>query len=226
MPLPNTSAQIHIANSALYRLGEKPLVSFDEGSQKANAVQELYADCRDTLLSWQSWPFATVRQPLGRLDITPPSDYRYYYRLPTEPWPLRVIDIDLAKRRIPYQREVAISPEGHDGTMRQFPAIATDAEAVVMRYVGRTGENIWSPLFTSTLIVYLAQAIAPAVSGKASLKQSLLLELYGQGSEPGLMQKLRDLVGYEDDPRPIPLPTAYLDVRGLAGAQAPTHYSW
>jgi hypothetical protein len=226
MALPNTSAQLHLANAALYRLGEKPIVSFDEGTQKANAIQEIYPDCRDTLLSWQSWPFATVRQQLARLDIIPPSDFAFYYRVPTEPFCLRVIDIDLQQRMIAYQREVAISPEGHDGTMRQIPAIATDAQTVVMRYVARTGEHIWSPLFTSTLIVYLAQAIAPAVSGKASLKQSLLIELYGQGSEPGMMQKLRDTAGYEDSPRAVPMPDTYIAVRGNLGATADARYWW
>lgn len=217
----DSNISIHIVNSALYRLGKSPITSFDEGTSQAGLARELYPDVRDTLLSWQAWPFATVRQSLSRLVAVPPSDYSYYYALPSIPAVLRVVDIDLTSRHIEYQREVYVNPEE---PADQKAVIATDCEAVIMRYVGRTVEGIWSPLFIATMAVWLAASMAPSISGKASLRQTLLFELYGNGKEAGLLAKLRDIVGYEDSPRAVPFPTDYEAVRGMGGGSAPTHY--
>jgi len=217
--MPDNNAAIHICNSALYRLGENPITSLEEGTDAANACKELYPDVRDIMLSWQAWPFATVRQSLAKLAAVPASDFASYYALPTLPYPLRLIDIDLESFRIPYQREVYVNPLDPND---QQNVIATDATAVVMRYVGRTTEGIWIPLFAATVAVYLAQALTASITGKASLKQGLLLELYGNGKEPGLMAKLRDIAGYEDSPREIPMPDTYLTVRDTTGGSAPT----
>jgi hypothetical protein len=220
----DSNVAIHIANSALYRLGENPITSFADGTPQAALCQELYPDVRDTLLSWQAWPFATVRQSLARLAVTPPSDYSYYYQLPIDPAVLRIIDIDLTSRQIDYQREVYVNPAN---PADQKAVIATNVTSVTMRYVGRTVEGIWSPLFVAAMAVWLAASMAPSISGKASLRQTLLLELYGQGREPGLLAKLRDITGYEDSPREAPFPTDYETVRGITGSNsAPTHYRW
>lgn len=216
-----SNAIIHLCNSALYRIGEEPISALDEGTVPANVCAALYADCADTLLTWQTWPFATVRQSLARLEYAPPSDYAYYYALPSQPRCLRIIDINLDHAGYGYQRELAIHPTDPND---QREAIATDAPAVVLRYIGRTLEGTWAPLFTQAVIVYLAQAICPSITGKASLKQSLLLELYGQGREPGLLEKLRQVIGHEDSPRQMPLPTSYLDVRGGYGSELNTRY--
>jgi hypothetical protein len=213
---------IHICNSALYRLGEPPMTSLLQGTTDANLCRALYPDVRDTLLSWQAWPFATVRQSLSRLDATPPSDYTTYYAFPTQPAVLRVIDIDLNHQQIDYQREIYVHPTE---PLHQQSVIATNAGSVTMRYIGRTSEGVWSPLFIATMAVWLAATMAPSVSGKASLRVSLLSELYGGQGEPGLLGKLRDITGYEDSPREIPMPTTYITGRdGMASA--PTTYGW
>jgi hypothetical protein len=221
--LADSNVSIHIANSALYRLGEQPITSFDQLTPTSDLCRELYPDVRDTLLSWQAWPFATVRQALTRLGVTPPSDFQFYYALPTLPAVLRVIDIDLTVRRIDYQREVYVNPNDPND---QQSVIATDVSSVVMRYVGRTSEGVWSPLFVATMAVWLAASMAPSISGKASLRQTLLMELYGGKGVPGLLDQLRTIAGYEDSPREMPMPIEYEAVRGGGGSSAPTYYSW
>lgn len=218
-----SNAVIHIVNSALYRLGEKPISSLEQGTETANVCQELYPDVRDTLLSWQAWPFATVRQALVRLSSKPPSDYKYYYGLPTELSIIRVVDIDLQQRSIEYQREIYVNP-GDPTDQRNV--IATDAETVVMRYIGRTSEGVWPGLFVATMAVYLAATIAPSISRKASLRDTLLIELYGAKGTTGLLDKLRDIVGYEDSPREMPMPTSYLDIRAASAGGASHIYTW
>jgi hypothetical protein len=220
----DNNVAIHICNSALYRLGEEPIASFAEGTPKADLCKEIYPDVRDTLLSWQAWPFATVRQSLSRLAASPLSDYSYYYQLPVDPAVLRVIDIDLTSRQIDYQREVYVNPAN---PAEQRAVIATNVTSVVMRYVGRTVEGIWSPLFVATMAVWLAASMEPSISRKPTMRATLLEELYGKGREPGLLAKLRDITGYEDSPRAVPFPTSYEAVRTIAGSDsAPTQYRW
>jgi hypothetical protein len=221
--MPDSAAVIHMVNSALYRLGEKPITSLDQGTPVSNLCRELYPDVRDTLLSWQAWPFATVRQSLSRLLATPLSDYSYYYALPAIPAVVRVLDIELTSRHADYQREIYLNPVN---PYDQQAVIATNVSSVIMKYIGVTSEGLWSPLFQSTLAVWLAATMAPNLSGKAQLRETLLTELYGAGREPGLLAKLRDIAGYEDSPRAMPLPTTYIDVRGSTGGTAPTTVWW
>ena len=207
---------LDIINHALYRLGESVITSVDEGTPTADLCKALYPSVRDTLLSWQAWPFATVRQSLVRLPATPVSDYLYYYRAPVNPVFLRGINNALHDFDFPYQREVWVNPLDPN---EQIPVFATEALEFTLRYVGRTASAVWSPLFCACLEVYLAQALAPSITGKASLKESLLTELYGARGVAGLLVKLRDVSGHEDSPQAIPYPTAYEQVRdGHAGA--------
>lgn len=207
----DSNAIIHIFNAALLRLGERPVSSTTETSAAANVCRELYPDVRDSLLSWHTWPWATVRLPLSRLVATPPSDYAYYYAMPTEPMHLRTIDISLDDEGFDYQHEIYVNPLTPED---QQHVLATDAESVVLRYIGRVSEAIWHPMAISAAGLWLAGSAAPSISGKASLRESIVFELMGRDGVSGVLGRLRDIAGHEDSPRRVPIPTTYRDVRG------------
>jgi hypothetical protein len=204
----------NICIQALYLLGEKPITSLTGSSPNEQICARLYPGARDAVLSWQAWPFATVRQMLAKIGgVAPPSDFTTYYMLPTEPALLRIIDIDLDQRCIDYQREIYVNPSLHTD---QQAVIATDATSVVMRYVGRTAGGLWPPLCVDAMALWLAARMAPVISGKASLRATLLGELGFDNAGRvvgGVLGKLRDVAGYEDSPREILMPSTYLDVR-------------
>jgi hypothetical protein len=206
----------HVCNAALYRLGQDPITDIEDGSEPANICKEFYGTLRDSLLVWKTWPWATVRQSLVRLLIVPASDYAYYYALPTMPKCLRIIDPDIDTALVPYQREVYVSPS--DPTS-QIEVIASDSTAFILRYIGRVNESVWPPLAINALAVSLAATMAPSISGKASLRQTLLLELYGPDMRSGLQGKLSDIAGHEDTPGAIAYPDGYLNARW--GTSAP-----
>ena len=53
------------------------------------------------------------------------------------------------------------------------------------------------------------------------------LSLYGPDGKSGLMLKMRDIIGHEDSPRQMPLPTTYQDVRTGAHGEIPvTREGW
>jgi hypothetical protein len=195
-------ADIDICNLALIRLGQEPITSLTEGTNQAQACNLLYPSTRDKVLSWTLWPFATTRQQLSRLTATPASDYAYFYAMPTIPYPLRIVDIDTAS--LAYQREIWIDPTN---PFNQIPVLLTDATAVIVKYIARTSEGVWSPLFVDTLSLWLALDLAPAVTGKQSLRDTLQKELDLQ------LRKLEAEAGHQDEPRRVRENTAYLEVR-------------
>jgi hypothetical protein len=213
---------IDICNIALTRLGEKAITALEppidaspDQKRVAYACATLYPSTRDTLLSYQPWPWATVRQALGRHAVGPASEYAYQYVLPSLPPILWVISIDT--KGIPYQREIYVDPYE---IAAQTPVIVTDATTVVMRYIARTQESVFPPMFSDTLSVWLAANLSAAISGKASLRASLLDELQL------LLQKMTDRSGHEDWPAHIEHPNTYIDVRGGYTSAAPTRYPW
>lgn len=195
-------ADIDICNLALMRLGQEAITSLTEGTNAAQACAVLYPSTRDKVLAWSLWPFATTRQTLARLSAVPASQYRYFYAMPTIPYPLRILDIDTASAA--YQREIWVDPTN---PVNQVPVLLTDATAVIVKYIARTNEGVWSPLFVDTLSLWLAIDLAPAITGKASLRESLQKELDLQ------LRKLEAEAGHQDEPRRVRENTAYLEVR-------------
>lgn len=212
-------ASVDVCNAALLRLGASPITNFTEGSATADACARLYPLTRDALLTLQPWPWATLRQSLSRLALTPPSDWLYYYALPTDPACLRVLDLALADYATEYHRELALERQA-DGTTRTYDVIATDATSVVVRYIGAVSEAHFPALFAEVLSLRLAVTLCGTVTGKASLQKELAVEL------AGLLTKLAQVAGGEDSPAAVAFPTAYLSARGDPSHAAPTRYEW
>lgn len=203
-----------ICNLALLRLGEKPITVIEESP----ACAAFYPLVRDVALSWAKWTFAMVRTRLARLDDTPASDFRFYYALPTNPFCLRVVDMGMSqgpqitttvgfrpfRSDIPYQREVFALPQAPDV---QRAVIATDADEVVMRYIGRTLEGMWMPIFTEVVALWLAKSIGQHITGRASLVAGLQQELLIT------VDRAVTVDGHQDTPDEMVWDTLYLDVR-------------
>lgn len=204
-------APTDLCNLALLRLGEKPITQMEENP----ACAAFYPLVRDVALSWAKWTFAVVRQRLARLPDLPASDFRYYYGLPTQPFCLRVLDLGMHgsqqttgfrpfRSDVPYQREVFVPPNAPDV---QRMVIATDAEDVIMRYIGRTQEGVWMPLFHEVIVLWLARSIAQHITGRASLVRELQQELLVT------VDRAVTVDGHQDTADELIWDTLYLDVR-------------
>ena len=211
------AAPIDLINLALLRLGENALT--DERESPAAAA--FYPLVRDTALSWAPWTFATLRQRLARLDVPPASDYAYQYLLPTEPYCLRVRDIGglrgssvdwwgWTERTAAYQREVYVLPTA---PIVQRAVIVTNAEAVVMKYSGRTQEGMWPPLFQHVVVLWLAKSLAQTITGRANLAEVLQQELLVT------MDRCVTVDGHQDTAEAFSWDALYLDVRHAYQAQ-------
>ena len=209
---------IELCNLALLRIGEALINDFAEGTTTADACARLYPMVRDTSLQRRLWPWAMCRQWLVRLAVSPPSDYRFYYALPSDPLLLQMVDLDLWSSDIPYRDEIATIHHG-DGPTETIRVLATDAPAAYLIYLGRTGEAVWPPLFGQLVMLDLARQLCAVVTGKASLSDLLTREW------ADLEFRLAHVAARGHSPRTLRFPGTYETVRG-SGAAAPTQYDW
>ena len=193
-----SQAVLTIFNLALGHVGN-PAVTTASASP---VCQLFYPFVRDKLLSWSPWTFATTRQRLAKLDDAPASDFLIQYRIPTDPFPLRLLDIDT--RGLMYKREVYIDPLT---PQTQTPVILTDADPVVLKYIARVSESVWHPLFVDTCALWLGLAITQRTSGKTALRAQIFAELQLQ------LARTQDVDGHQDSPNIAHLNESYIAVR-------------
>lgn len=213
------AAPIDLTNMALLRLGESVITDWHENP----AAQAFYPLVRDVALSWAPWTFATLRQRLVRLDIAPAADFAYQYALPTEPCCLRLLDIGGMTGthtdwwgwqewdgRVPaYQREVWVDPRA---PLVQRAVILTNADGLVLKYIGRTMEMVWPPLFQNVVMLWLAKSLAQTLTGRASLTEVLQNELLVS------MDRCVTVDGHQDTADTFHWDALYLDVRQTQAA--------
>lgn len=197
---------ISLVNVALTHLGEPAITDITESPP----CDIMYPVVRDRLLSWYRWSFATTRKQLSRLSAAPVSGYDYQYSLAVQPHLLRVLDIDTRGR--PYEREVFVD----DLTpANQTPVLLTDASSVVVQYIARVSEAVWSRAAWDVAALWLATSVSSAISGKASLRSQLFTEL------TVALDRAMLIDGGQDTPRRLTLNDTYIAARMETGASAP-----
>ena len=73
---------VSICSDALILLGAKPISSFNDGTDEANACDRLYSDVRDSTLMMYPWSLSYKKIQLSRLITTPTTEWAYEYQLP------------------------------------------------------------------------------------------------------------------------------------------------
>lgn len=163
---------IQICNTALMRIGSSRTInSLTEQSKQADVCNVFYETARDAVLSDFDWNFAAKRVVLADLD-TPPSDWHYAYRYPTDC--MRIIEIMVPgirfptpNMRVPY--EVGADLEGTG------KIIYTNQPQAQLRYVGKvTDPNMFDSLFTDALSWRLAAELSMPLSASGDLGNKAL----------------------------------------------------
>ena len=196
-----SQAVLNVYNQALSHVGNAPVAV----STDSTICTLYYPTVRDTLLSWHAWTFATMRRQLARLTEAPAATYLYQYAIPSNPYPLRILDTDT--RGLPYTLEVW-SDDATPETMSRV--LLTDAQTVVLRYIARVQEALWPPLVLDVAAYWLAVRIVQRLTGKTALRT----QLYGEMQ--GLLQRAIDLDGHQEPAERAELNSTYLSVRGDA----------
>lgn len=88
------ATEVSICSNALRKLGDSPITSLTENSERARLCNALYEPARDSLLRSHAWNFAITRAALSQISSTPAFEYSHQYALPTDPFCLRVLKME------------------------------------------------------------------------------------------------------------------------------------
>lgn len=150
-----TPGEVEICNLALVEgLGDQPITSLDDDSNRARSCKRLYPRCRDELLVDLVPGFAVKRVQLAQLASSPTYDYSYAFQLPTDC--LHVLEND--DETIPWRRE--------------SDTLVTNQTPCYIKYVARvTDTSLFSPPFVEALTAYLQARLAFPITKSASMAE-------------------------------------------------------
>jgi hypothetical protein len=161
------ASKVGIANKALALLGQPGITDFEDGTERAAAVDEVYDNVLDSVLSETMWNFAIKRSTLTQLVTTVPwtdDGLVYAYLYPSDA--IRIMNLN--DSNLMWRVEVI-------GDNR---VILSDTSSLKIRYVFRnTDPSQYSPKFIEALAVRLASELAAQIN--RSSKEALeLLDAY------------------------------------------------
>ncbi len=152
------SSFVEIGSNALRLLGDDPITSLTEDSERARLVNAIYEEVRNEVTRAAMWNCAKDRQVLASLATTPAFGWSYYHQLPSTC--LRVIDVLSGDIRIDHE------VEGRK--------IMTDVSSVNLIFLKKiTDPNDMDALFIGAYTAKLAAELAEPVTGSRSLAEQM-----------------------------------------------------
>jgi len=157
------ATEVSICANALRRLGDSPIVSLTDDTESARLCNAFYSEARDEVLRSHPWNFAITRQQLSQLSATPLYQYSYQYALPTDPFCLRVLEMEYS--------DYVFKIEHLAGTGR---VLLTDEGTAKIIYIARVTDTAqFDSLFIDTLTAKLSVDLAYPVTGSVQLQQNM-----------------------------------------------------
>jgi len=154
------ATEVSICSNALRRLGDDPITSLTDDTERARLCNALYQDSRDLVLRSHPWNFAITRASLAQLSDTPAYGYNYMYALPTDPYCLRVLEMEYAD---------FIFKIENDATNGRV--LVTDESTAKILYIARiTNPTLFDSMFVETLTSKLAADLAYPITGSVQLQ--------------------------------------------------------
>jgi hypothetical protein len=156
------ASDVDICNLALNLLGAESIqnISPPDDNDRAKACAAFFPQSRDAVLRAHEWRFAIRRQELNK--DTPPnpiSGYAYQYVLPTDPYCLRVLDLN------------------DDDTLDwvvEGRRLLTDESTAKIKYVSRvTDTGYFDPLFVDALAARLAMDLSMVITKSQKVLQAM-----------------------------------------------------
>ena len=158
------TSYVSIANLALQKLGEPPIVSLTENSAAARAMNACYEALRDRELRANLWKFAKRRATLAAHVTEPDFTFGYAFPVPTDF--LRLIK--------PARVGLDWHLEYHEGVLA---ILTNDGAALEIRYIAKiTDPTLFDPLFVEMLACKMAWHCAEALTQSNSKKMAALEE--------------------------------------------------
>lgn len=169
---------VSICSNALILLGDTPINSFDDDSERARVASNLWPDLRDFVLRSHPWNCATKRVILSPEATAPAFDFTYSFLLPGD-W-LRTLQVGQRGERPEYQiegRKLLMN----EGVCR-------------LRYIWRNDNPAtWDAMLIEAMTQVMKAAFAYPITQAGSIEQ-----LAQQVLQP-MLKAARAVDGLEDD---------------------------
>jgi hypothetical protein len=154
------ATEVSICSNALRRLGDDPITSLTDDTERARLCNAFYQDSRDLVLRSHPWNFAITRASLAQLSDTPAYGYNYMYALPTDPYCLRVLEMEYADYIFKIE---------NDATNGRV--LVTNESTAKILYIARiTNPTLFDSMFVETLTSKLASDLAYPITGSVQLQ--------------------------------------------------------
>ena len=157
------ATEVSICSNALRRLGDNPITSLTDDTERARLCNSFYADARDAVLRLHPWNFAITRTSLAQLSDTPSYGFAYQYSLPTSPYCLRVLGMEY--------EDYIFKIENYS---TQGRVLLTDQSSAKILYVAKiTDTTQFDALFVDVLTAKLALDLCYPITNSVSLQDKM-----------------------------------------------------
>ena len=161
------ATEVSICSNALRKLGDDPITSLTEDTERARLCNAFYESSRDSLLRSHPWNFAITRATLAQLSTTPAYGFAYQYALPTDPYCLRVLEMEYQDYIFKIENLATVGR-----------VLLSDESTAKILYVGRiTDTALFDSLFVDTLTAHLSVKLAYPITNSVTL-QAQMQKLY------------------------------------------------
>jgi len=161
------ATEVSICSNALRKLGDDPITSLTEDTERARLCNAFYESSRDSLLRSHPWNFAITRATLAKLSSTPAYGFAYQYALPTDPYCLRVLEMEYQDYIFKIENLATVGR-----------VLLSDESTAKILYIGRiTDTALFDSLFVDTLTAHLALKLAYPITNSVTL-QAQMQKLY------------------------------------------------
>lgn len=159
-------SMISICTNALLSIGDKPISSFDDNTDRARICGNMYYQLRDTTLRAHPWNCAKKRVILAPLTTTPAFGWRCQFQTPSDC--LRLLQV--GNKILGIDERLDFELEGR--------TILSNANNLPIRYIwGNYDESTWDSMLVEAMTLTLAAGIAYALTKSTSLMQAKQQEL-------------------------------------------------
>jgi len=176
------ATRVSICSNALLLLGDLPIASLEEASDRAVLVANLYESMRDSMLRAHPWNCATKRVVLAPDSEIPAFGFSRSFLLPGD-W-LRTL-------------KVGQDLDGADYRMESGRILA-DATVLPLRYIWRNeNESTWDAMLVEAMELAMAARIAYPITQSTSQQELRERKL------SDFMKRCRATDGQEDPPEEL-----------------------
>ena len=157
------ATEVSICANALRRLGDSPITSLTEDTERARLCNAFYIPSRDQVLRSHPWNFAITRATLAKLSDTPAYEYSYQYALPNDPYCLRVLEMQY--------KDYIFKIEHYASQGR---VLLTNESTAKILYIARVTDTAqFDSMFVDVLTAKLAVDLAYPVTNSVKLQDQM-----------------------------------------------------